>query len=155
MPEYEPQTNFPNPWPGGWWRLRDIVEQQKIAAWSLLEICAEFREKILWNAYLKGVRQTERGANGTPKNYVISTEQHDPLTALKLVEVLLGQGIEVKRSKEGFVADGKIYGEGSFVVSLAQPKMGVIRNLLGRTFYPDNYWTRNPNCKFGDSYRRR
>ncbi|MGB4748334.1 MAG: M14 metallopeptidase family protein [Bacillota bacterium] len=145
MPEYEPQTNFPNPWPGGWWRLRDIVEQQKIAAWSLLEICAEFREKILWNAYLKGVRQTERGANGTPKNYVISTEQHDPLTALKLVEVLLGQGIEVKRSKEGFVADGKIYGEGSFVVSLAQPKMGVIRNLLGRTFYPDSYWTRNPD----------
>jgi hypothetical protein len=35
------------------------------------------------------------------------------------------------------------YGPGSWVVSLAQPKMGLIRYLLGRTFYPDNEWTRN------------
>ena len=32
---------------------------------------------------------------------------------------------------------------GSFVVPLAQPKMGLIRYLLGRTFYPDNEWTRD------------
>lgn len=145
MPEYEPQTNFPNPWPGGWWRLRDIVEQQKIAAWSLLEICAKFREKILWNAYLKAVRQTERGASGSPKAYVIPRVQHDPLTALKLVDLLLAQGIEVKQATGDFVADGRVYPEGSFVVSLAQPKMGVVRSLLGRTFYPDSYWTRNPD----------
>ena len=145
MPEYEPQTNFPNPWPGGWWRLRDIVEQQKIAAWSLLEICAKFREKILWNAYLKATRQTERGAAGSPKAYVIPRDQHDPLTAFKLVDLLLGQGIEVKQAAEDFIADGKAYSKGSFVISLAQPKMGVIRSLLGRTFYPDSYWTRNPD----------
>ena len=23
---YEPQVNFPNPWAGGWWRVRDLVE---------------------------------------------------------------------------------------------------------------------------------
>jgi hypothetical protein len=34
------------------------------------------------------------------------------------------------------------YGAGSHVISLAQPKMGLIRNLLGRTLYPDNEWTR-------------
>ena len=26
---------------------------------------------------------------------------------------------------------------------MAQPKMGLIRYLLGRTFFPDNDWTRN------------
>ncbi len=145
MPEYEPQTNFPNPWLGGWWRLRDIVEQQKIAAWSLLEICAQFRDKILWNAYLKAVRQSERGASGMPKVYVIPSNQHDPLTALKLVDLLLAQGIEVKQAAGSFVADGRVYPRGSFLISLAQPKMGVIRCLLGRTFYPDSYWTRNPD----------
>jgi hypothetical protein len=145
MPEYEPQTNFPNPWPGGWWRLRDIVEQQKIAAWSLLEICAQFREKILWNAYLKATRQTQRGASGTPKVYVIPYNQHDPLTVLKLVDLLLAQGIQVQQAAGEFVADGRVYPRGSFVISLAQPKMGVIKCLLGRTFYPDSYWTRNPD----------
>ena len=74
------------------------------------------------------------GQRVLPKAYVISRDQHDPLTALKLVDLLLAQGIEVKRAAKGFVADGKVYPEGSFVVSLAQPKMGVIRNLLGRTF---------------------
>lgn len=27
LSEYEAQTTFPNPWPGGWWRVRDIVER--------------------------------------------------------------------------------------------------------------------------------
>ena len=40
-------------------------------------------------------------------------------------------------------ATGVDYPAGSFVISLAQPKMGLIRNLLGRTFFPDNDWTRN------------
>ena len=35
LPEYEAQTTMPSLWPGGWWRVRDIVEQQKIAAWAI------------------------------------------------------------------------------------------------------------------------
>lgn len=50
LPVYGAETIFPNPWPGGWWHLRDIVERQ-----------------VLWNAYLKGKCQTERGAAG-PRN---------------------------------------------------------------------------------------
>ena len=34
LPAYESQINMPSLWPGGWWRVRDIVEQQKIAAWA-------------------------------------------------------------------------------------------------------------------------
>jgi hypothetical protein len=61
-----------------------------------------------------------------------------------MVNKLLGQGIEVQRAAKPFTtANGMTYPEGSFVVSLAQPKMGLIRFLLGRTFYPDNEWTRD------------
>ncbi len=145
MPEYEAQTNFPHPWPGGWWRLRDIVEQQKISAWALLDICAKYKEKVLWNAYLKASRQTERGAQGKPVAYAITPCQNDSLTALKLVDLLLAQGLEVKVAKEAFQVSGRVYPKGTYLVPLDQPKMGVARNLLGQTFYPNNYWTQNPD----------
>ncbi len=144
LPEYEAQTTFPNPWPGGWWRLRDIMDRQKVSAWALLDLAARNRETVLWNAYLKAQRQTERGAAGKPAAFVIPRAQHDPLTALKLVDKLLLQGIEIHQSPRGFTtAGGVIYPPGSWVVSLAQPKMGLIRYLLGRTVYPDNEWTRS------------
>jgi hypothetical protein len=143
MPEYEAQTTFPNPWPGGWWRLRDIVERQKVSAWAVLDLAARNRETVLWNAYLKAKRQTERGAAGSPTAYVIPAAQHDRLTAATLVNKLLVQGIEVRRATAEFVHQGRVYGAGSFVVPMAQPKMGVIRWLLGQTNYPDNSYTRD------------
>jgi hypothetical protein len=143
LPEYEAQTTFPNPWPGGWWRVRDIVEQQKISAWAVLDLAARNRETVLWNAYLKAKRQTERGAAGRPAAYVIPVEQHDALTAVALVNKLLVQGIEIHTAPRELVHEGKVYGAGSFVVSMAQPKMGVVRWLLGRTLYPDNTYTRD------------
>jgi hypothetical protein len=137
------QMNFPNPWPGGWWRLRDIVERQKVAAWALVDCMARNKETIVWDTYLKASRQTERGAKGKPAAYAISATQHDPLTRDKLINALLNQGIDVQRSTSGFTrADGMTYPAGSFYVTLAQPKMGLIRYLLGETHYPDNEWTR-------------
>lgn len=145
MPEYEAQTSFPNPWTGGWWHVRDIVEQQKIAALAIADIAARNRKTVLKNAYLKATRQTQRGAEADVKAYIIPAAQDDALTANKLVNVLLGQGVEVKRIDAELVHEGKVYGAGSYVVTMAQPKQGVARWLLGRTFYPDNDYTRDRN----------
>ncbi|MFO8060217.1 MAG: M14 family metallopeptidase, partial [Bacillota bacterium] len=145
MPDYEAQTNFPNPWEGGWWRLRDIVEQKKIAARAVLELCAHHRETVLYNAYLKARRQAERGRQSDVRAFVIDAGQHDPLTGSKLVQILLNQGIEVSRAEAEFRADGRVYPAGTHVVPLAQPKMGLIRTLLDRTLHPDSYWTRHPD----------
>jgi len=143
LPEYEAQTTFPNPWPGGWWHLRDVVDRQKIATYAPLEIAAKNRETVLRNAWLKASRQTQRGMEGETKAFVVPAEQHDPLTAKKMVNKLLAQGITVEESTQGFQHEGRVYEPGTFVVSLAQPKRGVIRWLLGRTFYPDNSYTRD------------
>jgi hypothetical protein len=143
LPAYEPQVNMPSLWPGGWWRVRDIVEQQKIVAWSVVDLAARNRETVLWNMYLKASRQTERGLTGPVKAYAIAAAQNDPLTAKKLVNMLLDSGVEVHQAKSQFVADGRFYGPGSFVVTMAQPKQGLVRWMLGRTFYPDNTYTRD------------
>lgn len=143
MPKYETQTSFPNPWAGGWWRVRDIVEQQKIAALAIADIAARNKETVLKNAFLKATRQTKRGADGEVKAYIIPAAQHDPLTANKLVNVLLGQGVEVRHINAELKHEGKVYESGSFLITMEQPKQGVIRWLLGRTFYPDNEYTRD------------
>ncbi len=142
LPEYEAQSTMPNPWPGGWWRVRDIVEMQKIAAWALQDMAARNRETVLRNQYLKASRQTERGATDSTNAFVIPSTQHDPLTTVKMINTLMLSDVEIQIAESRFEAGNRLYDEGSFVVSLAQPKMGLIRNLLGQTFYPDNEWTR-------------
>jgi hypothetical protein len=150
FPNYNPSTVFPHPWEGGWWRLRDIIEQQKISAWALLDHMARNKDTILWNTYQKAVRQTNRGQNGTPNAYIIPVAQHDQLSAELLVEKLKTQGLEIHRAKEPFTADNRNYDAGSYFISCAQPKTGLIKTLLGRTLFPDDPWTRKED---GTPYR--
>ena len=143
LPEYEMQTTFPNPWEGGWWRVRDIVDRQIVATFSPLEIAALNREMVLRNAYNKASRQTARGEEDDTRAFIIPLDQHDPLTMQKMVNKLLLQGITIDRATREFEHEGRVYDAGSYVVSLAQPKRGVIRWLLGTTYYPDNSYTRD------------
>ena len=145
FPHYKPQTNFPHPWEGGWWRVRDIVEQQKISAWGLLDMAARNKDTILRNAYLKAKRQTGLGASGTPVAYLIRPDQHDPLTVLTMINKLLVQGIDIQKATQDFAVNGSSYPAGTYCIPLNQPKMGVIKTLLGRTLYPDDAWTRQPD----------
>jgi len=142
LPEYAPQTNMPSVWPGGWWRVRDIVEQQKIAAWATVDLAARNRETVLRNMYLKASRQVERGRTGPVKAYVLPAGQHDALTVRKLVNMLRDSGVDVHQTTASLIVDGRAYEPGSFVVSMAQPKQALVRWMLGRTFYPDNTYTR-------------
>lgn len=142
MPTYEARSYFPSPWKGGWWRLADVVLQQYTIAMAQLDTMAKNREQILRNMAQKALHQTNRGWENPTHAFVIPAEQHDGGTARKLVNILLGQGIEVKQSVGSITADGVNYGAGSYVVPLNQPKYGVIMNLLGKTRYPDNQFTR-------------
>lgn len=145
LPEYEEQTTFPDPWEGGWWTVRDMVINQKIATFEFLDMAARNRERVLRNTHLKANRQVQRGLEGETRAYLIPADQHDPLTMQKMVNKLLGQGIEVQRTTEPMVHEGRAYDAGSFVVTMAQPKRGVIRWLLGQTYYPQNSYTRRPD----------
>ena len=145
FPHYKPQTNFPHPWEGGWWSVRDIVEQQKISAWGLLDMAARNKDIILRNAYLKAKRQTALGGSGTPAAYLISPDQHDPLMVVTTINKLLVQGIDIQKATQDLIVNGSSYPAGTFCIPLNQPKMGVIKTLLGRTFYPDDAWTRQPD----------
>ncbi len=44
---YEQQINFPNPWPGGAWRLRDIIDYELIVSDAALETMSKYHQDLL------------------------------------------------------------------------------------------------------------
>jgi hypothetical protein len=61
----------------------------------------------------------------------------------KLANMLINSGVEVHQTTGQLIVEGRVYSPGSFIVSMAQPKQGLVRWMLGRTFYPDNTYTRD------------
>ena len=142
LPHYKAQTNFPNPWPGGWWRLRDMVDQQRVAATGLMDIAARCRETVLRNAAQKALHQTRRGQEDDSAGFFIRPDQHDPQVVAGLVNALLRQGVDVQRTRTRATVGSRVYPAGTWFISNAQPKRGVVKTLLEQTFWPDDAWAR-------------
>jgi len=139
-PEYNPQTNFPHPWPGGWWRLRDIVEQQKISSIALLEIAAYFRERILRNMYMKAQRAIKLGEEEPPYAFIIPKNQNDMLTVYRLLEAYHSLGVEIHQANSDFIADNICYEKGCFVIFCNQIARPYILATLPKTLYKYKPW---------------
>ena len=137
FPAYRKMMTFPNPWPGGWWRLRDIVEYDYIAAKALLKTAAKYRESVLYNRYLMGKKAVENGVNEPPYAFLVPQDQKDVATTLKMIDVMMDGGVEVHRAAEPFTADGIPYPEGTYVILMAQPFRAYAKDLLERQEYPD------------------
>ena len=136
LAEYAPQVNFPDPWPGGTWTLRNIVDYDLSAVRGLLKAVSAYREPIVQNFYDMGARAVEDGKRGGPFAFVIPPEQHDASATRKLEELLIQGGIEIHRALEPFRADGEPYPAGSDVILLAQPYRAYVKTLLERQNYP-------------------
>ncbi len=143
-PEYRTHVNFPHPWPGGWWRLRDVVEQQKTSAYAALEVAANYREMLLRNLRMKARRGTERGETEPPHALVFPPHQHDSLTTLKLLDALLRLGVKVHKADEGFTVDGASYPDGSYIVFLSQITRPYILSTMRDSVYHESPWAKSP-----------
>ncbi|HSM59862.1 MAG TPA: M14 family zinc carboxypeptidase, partial [Longimicrobiales bacterium] len=102
--EYGFSMDFVSPWWGGEWTLGDIVEYQTIAAVSLLEQTARFRERYVLGRWQMAAETLERAEREGPWAYVIPADQADPANAADLVRRLALQGIEVHRADAAFAA---------------------------------------------------
>lgn len=130
------QSSYLEPWPGGWWRIRDIIDYEEIISFSLLQTVATRKKEFLFNYYLFGQRQIEKGKNEPPFAYLVPLDQRDYPTALKLIKVLHWGGAEIRQSKNSFEADKVIYPSGTWVIPLAQPYRAFIKDLLEYKVYP-------------------
>ncbi|MBL8143794.1 MAG: peptidase M14 [Acidobacteria bacterium] len=136
LPEYKQQINFPNPWKGGTWRLRDIVDYELIAVDGLLDGVARYRREIVENFVTMGRRAVELGRAGGPYAFVVPQEQFDAQAAHTLEQLLIDGAVEVHRALEPFRAGNRDYPAGTDIVFMAQPFRAYAKTLLELQRYP-------------------
>jgi Zinc carboxypeptidase len=136
-PGYDPRVaswNFPLPWPGGHWRLRDVMDYQRSATRAVLEHAAAHRE--LW---LRNFLEVNRRAvtRREPFAFVVPREQRDPVAAARLRRVLRTAGVEVHRATAAFDTKAGPFAAGSYVVFMTQPASAFAKMVLEAQRYPD------------------
>ena len=136
LPRYERRVNFPNPWPGGTWRLRDIVDYELIAAEAVVKVASDQRETYLRNFVNLGRKQLRLGETDSVRAYVIPPAQHDPSAAAALVRVLQAGAVEVYEARQATTVGGTTIAAGSYVVPMAQPYRAHAKDLLEVQRYP-------------------
>ncbi len=119
----ERSWNYLEPWPGGTWHLRDIIDYQLIAFESCLYNAAIHREDMLRNFYKVGQRAVART---TPYAFVIPAEQRDPGATRRMLETLAYGLVEIQKAPNG-----------DHVILMQQPYSSYAKALLERQHYPD------------------
>jgi len=137
LPQYAMSTSFPDPWPGGWWRLRDVADYEKIACYSLLTLAARYHEMFQGNYLALGREAIHRGRHEPPFAWLVPLDQHDPGTAAKMLAILQATGIEIHRATAPFQADGITYPAGTHILYCAQPYRAHLNDMFERQVYPD------------------
>ena len=135
--DYNPREsswNFLEPWQGGEWRLRDIVDNQLITFESVLHTAALRRYDLLSNFYRIGSRIIDRGLD---RAFVIPRDQHDPNATTRLLQTLRFGDVEIDRALEDVALEDNPVREGDYIVRLAQPYGSFANTLLSRQDYPD------------------
>jgi len=123
---YEQQINFPNPWPGGVWRLRDIMDYELLVSGAALETVSKYRQELLRGVATMAT-QAVQTADPTVYWRIPLDGQRDPVTATRLVALLLEHRVEVR-----WHADKKL-----FLIPTSQPYGRFVDEMMGIQRYPE------------------
>jgi len=137
FPDHRAAVNFVDPWPGGWWRLRDIVDYELVCARSLLTLAARYRDRFQENLVGMAADAVARGADSPPYGWVVPADQRDPGSAAAMVGALQDSGVEVRRASEPFAVDGVRVAAGAWVIPAAQPYRAHVKDMMERQVYPN------------------
>lgn len=130
----ERSWNHLEPWPGGTWRVRDIMDDQLIAMESLCWQAAVRRQDLLSNFYGVNRRAVERRE---PYAFVVPAAQRDPSAARKLLETLDFGAVEIEHADSAITSGNLTWPSGSYVIRMQQPWSAWAKTLLERQDYPD------------------
>lgn len=134
MPTLEPTTYYPSPYLGGEWHLRDSCDLIVSTSMATLDVGAELREEWLYDIYQMGRDAIRQGGK---EAYLVTMDQWDPGTAVKMINVLRLGAVDVDRLTSPFRAADRSYPPGTFVMREAQPFSPYLQDLMEPQVYPD------------------
>jgi hypothetical protein len=144
-------ANFPSPWPGGTWRLANVVDYMTASTHALLLASARSRARLVAGAS-RIARDAVTHEAGEPYAFLVPPEPEwmapgvrtapaaPDLAALgreMLLDALGRGGVEVRIAEAPFRAGGKSFPAGTAVVAYDQPYGAFAKALLERQRYPD------------------
>lgn len=122
--DYKATINHPHPWKGGWWRMRDIMDYERIASDALLETASDRRQDLLRDLLVRARTAIASAAPGAA--YRIPKEQRDWPTAQHLAWLMNEHNVELRQSANG-----------DYWIPLAQPYAKFIEEMMEPQRYPE------------------
>lgn len=122
--DYKATINHPNPWKGGWWRMRDIMDYERIASDALLELASRYREDLLRDIAVRSRAAIAFAKAGDA--YRIPKEQRDWPTAQHLAWLMAEHNVEVRQAANG-----------DYWIPLAQPYSKFVLEMMEPQRYPE------------------
>ena len=137
MRDLRPQSLYPSPWAGGWWRLRDAVEYMETASIAVLDFAAKYKDDLLYNRYQAGRNTIAKYKSEPPYAYVIPQSQRDPVAAAELLRRMAMLGVRVSELSRDVSLEGQTFPRGTWVIQMDQEFAELVRNLFEPQDYPD------------------
>jgi hypothetical protein len=118
------------------WSLRDNVNYMQTGVLAALDYAAVHSGDLLRNFYRKGYDSWQKGVRDKPRAFVIPAEQGDRRRVAQMINLLLGQRIEVGRAAKPIKVEEGEFAAGSFVVRMDQPYRNYALDLLAPQKFP-------------------
>lgn len=142
MAEYDISINMPDPWPGGWWHLSDIIEYERVNTLSYMHTAAIHREEILRYRHDIARKEVERGRTEPPYYYILPRQQHDQSELADLVNLLNKHGVSAYELLNDREVQNRMFRAGDIVVPLDQPFRAFIKEVMESQTYPVRHYSR-------------
>ena len=141
LAEYKKSIDLPEPWPGGWWRLGDIVQYEIVSTNTILKTASDNKEKILQLRNDLCKKEVKLGQTQAPYYFMLPANQHDQSELVALVKLLQEQGVNVFKLRNDISLGQIRWKTGDIVVPLAQPYRAFVKEVMEAQKYPERHFT--------------
>jgi hypothetical protein len=141
LSEYKKSINMPELWPGGWWRLSDLVSYEISSSYSILKTASNYDKSILKFRNELCRNEVKKGKTQAPYYYIVPLQQHDQGELGRLVNLLREHNISLYQLASDQEVQNSLYNKGDVVIPLSQSFRPFIKEVMERQYYPVRHYT--------------